>query len=259
MKMLKKLTLLFLIICSANLWAQDIPEPMSPPRLVNDFAGTLSQDEQYTLEKKLRDYHDTTSSQIYVVIVGDLLGYESSDFAFRLGQKWGIGQKGKDNGILILVKPKIGNEKGYAFIATGYGMEEFVPDAITNRIVDLEMIPYFKQNNYYGGIDAAINTIMELSAGRYTADQYAKKQSSPYGAVIFVIIVIILAMIFRGNSKTRGKTLGSNLPFWLAMGMLSSGRGGGGFGNFSSGSGGFGGFGGGGGGSFGGGGAGGSW
>ncbi len=235
---------------------------MNPPRLVNDFAGILSQDEQYKLEKKLRDYHDSTSSQIYVVTVHDLLGYEVSDFAFRLGQKWGIGQKGKDNGILILIKPRVGIEKGQAFIATGYGMEEFVPDAITNRIVDLEMIPHFKENNYYAGIDAAINIIIDLASGRFSADQYKNKKSSPYGAGIFIIILIILFLIFRGNSRTRGKTLGSNIPFWLAMGMLSSRGHSGGFGNFSSGSGtfgGFGGFGGGGGGSFGGGGAGGSW
>jgi len=128
--------------------AQDIPEPMTPPRLVNDFADILNPEEQNALEYKLRSYYDSTSTQIYVVSVNDLAGYDAGDYAFRLGEKWGVGQKGKDNGIVILIKPKIGNEKGRAYIATGYGMEEIIPDAVARRIVDNEMIPHFRNNRY---------------------------------------------------------------------------------------------------------------
>ena len=235
---------------------------MDPPRLVNDFVGLLNQNEWNSLEKKLRDYHDTTSTQIYIVIVNDLQGYDVSDYAFRLGEKWGIGQKSKNNGVLILVKPKVENERGDAFIASGYGLEDVIPDITCGHIVNREMIPFFKQNQYYQGLDAATTTIINLAKGKFTADQYNKRKSSGggVGAIIFIIIFIVLALIFRGNSRNKGNTIGSSVPFWLAMGMMSSGsRSSGGFGGFSSGSGGFGGFGGGGGGSFGGGGAGGSW
>lgn len=261
MKIIKNLLLSALLLCSSMLFAQELPAPMSPPRLVNDFAGLLNQNEIASLESKLRAYHDTTSTQIYIVIVNDLLGYDKSDYAFRLGEKWGIGQKSKNNGALILVKPKVGSERGEAFIAIGYGLEDVIPDITSGRIVDREMIPFFKQNQYYQGLDAATTTIINLAKGKFTADQYNKGQkSSGSGVIIIIIIIIILSLIFRGNSRNKGNTIGSNLPFWLALGMLSSGSRGGGFGGFSSGSGGFGGgFGGGGGGSFGGGGAGGSW
>lgn len=268
MKILKTLLFSTLVLSSTILFAQELPAPMSPPRLVNDFVGLLNQDEAARLETKLRNYNDSTSTQIYVVIVNDLLGYDISDYAFRLGNKdhWGIGQASKNNGVLILVKPKTGMEKGEAFIASGYGMEDIIPDITCNHIVNREMIPYFKQNQYYQGLDAATSTIIDLAKGKFTADQYNKRKSSSGGGFIFIVIIgiILFSLIFRKNSGGRGKTMGSNLPFWLAMGMLASGRNSGGFGGFSSGSGGFGGFGGGGfggggGGSFGGGGAGGSW
>jgi uncharacterized protein len=262
MKILKTLLLSVLVLSSFILFAQELPKPMDPPRLVNDFAGLLNQDEVSSLESKLRSYNDTTSTQIYIVIVNDLLSYDKSDYAFRLGEKWGIGQKNKNNGALILVKPKLGREKGEAFIAIGYGLEDVIPDITANHIVDLEMIPFFQQNQYYQGLDAGTNTIINLAKGKFTADQYNKRKASSGSFIIIIVIAVILfSLIFRKNSGGRGKTMGSNLPFWLALGMLSSGNNSGGFGGFSSGSGGFGGggFGGGGGGSFGGGGAGGSW
>ncbi len=261
MKIIKNIILATLVLSASFLFAQELPSPMDPPRLVNDFVGLLNQNEVASLESKLRTYNDTTSTQIYIVIVNDLLGYDKSDYAFRLAEKWVIGQKNKNNGVLILVKPNIGREKGEAFIAIGYGLEDVIPDITANHIVDLEMIPLFKQNQFYQGLDVATSTIIDLAAGKFTAEQYEKgeKSSGGTGVIIFIIIIFILSLIFRGNSRGKGKTLGSNLPFWLALGMLSSGSRGGGFGGFSSGSGGFGGFGGGGGGSFGGGGAGGSW
>ncbi len=263
MKILKTLLLSVLVLSSSILFAQELPKPMDPPRLVNDFVGLLNQDEVASLEAKLRSYHDSTSNQIYIVIVNDLLGYDKSDYAVRIGQEWGVGQKGKDNGTVILVKPKVGREKGEAYIATGYGLEDVIPDITANHIVDLEMIPFFQQNQYYQGLDAGTTTIINLLKGKFTADQYNKKKKSSGGSFVIIIIigVILFSLIFRNNSGTRGKTMGgSSLPFWMALGMLSGGSNGGGFGGFSSGSGGFGGgFGGGGGGSFGGGGAGGSW
>ena len=261
MKNIRNLLLALLVFSSSLVIAQELPAPMSPPRLVNDFVGLLNQNEGSMLEKKLRDYNDSTSTQIYIVIVNDFQGYDKSDYAFKLGDKWGIGQKSKNNGAIILV----GVEKREAFIAIGYGLEDVIPDITANHILTRELFPNFKQQQYYQGLDAATSTIIDLAKGKFTADQYNKKKSSGGSAIVIIIIIIfILSLIFRGNSRNRGKTMGSNLPFWLALGMLSSGRGSGGFGGFSSGSGGFGGFGGGGfsgggGGSFGGGGAGGSW
>lgn len=246
--------------------AQDIPEPMQPPRMVNDFSGLLSAAEQNQLEQALQEFYYETSSQIYVVILDDLQGYDIAGFSQMLGERWGVGTRGKDNGIVILVNPSPDRQHGDAFIATGYGLEGAVPDALANRIVDLDMIPYFRQQQYFNGLAAATKTIMELARGEYTADEYLRSRQGSNVPSIFIILFFIILFSFIGRKRTtRSSSLGRNLPFWAALLMLGSTRSSshkGTFGNFSSGSGnfgGFGGFGGGGGGRFGGGGAGGSW
>jgi len=266
LKKIKYITLVLLSFLSVSSLAQDFPERSNPPRIVNDYTNFLSKAEGNALENKLVQFSYETSTQIAIVIIPSLDGYDKSSYAFALGEKWGIGQKGKDNGMLILVKPKYQNSKGEVFIATGYGLEGAVPDAITKRIVNNEIIPYFKQGMYYKGLDEATNRIMELTRGEYTADEYAQRTKGNVGSAIpgIVIFLIIIVFSFVGRAKrARHYAVGHNVPFWIALGMLSSNRShGGSFGNFSSGGGSFGGgggFGGFGGGSFGGGGAGGSW
>ncbi len=243
-------------------YAQELPERPKPPMLVNDFAGLLSPSEAQALEQKLVQFDRQTSTQLAIVILKNLYGYEISDLAFQLGEKWGIGQKKFDNGALILVKPKTGNARGRVFIATGYGLEGTVPDAVANRIVEHEIIPRFKQNKYYQGLDKATSTLMELTRGEYTAQEYYQATKEGGGIPLFAIIFILFAIfsIFGGRRKARHSSMGHGLPFWVLLTMLgsSSRSQAGSFGHFSSGSGG-GGFGGFGGGSFGGGGAGGSW
>lgn len=256
------ITLLAVFSLTTVLNAQ-IPERPNPPRLVNDFAGVLSKNEFSNLEETLEDFARQTSTQIVVVTVADLDGQDKAEYAFDLGEKWGVGQKGNDNGIVVLLKPKTGNSRGEVFVATGYGLEGVLPDAIINRdVVDNEMIPRFKQNDYYGGLAAGLDVIMSITRGEYTAEQYKEKVEAGGAAGIpFVFIIFILMFVLLGRRR-RGRfySPGRNLPFWLALGMMSgSHRSSGSFGNFSSGGGSFGGFGGFGGGSFGGGGAGGSW
>ena len=246
---------------------QDIPARPDPPRLVNDFTGVLSGDEIQSLEQKLVMFNDSTSTQIVVVLVKSLNGYDYNEFARLIGEKWGVGQKGRNNGAVVLVKPKYPNEKGEACIQTGYGLEGVIPDALAKRIVENEMIPNFRTGNYYAGIDAATSAMISLAKGEYTADQYAKrnsKKSSPYGMLIPIIIMVIVFAMIRG-SRARGMSVGKSIPFWTAFWLLGSmgRRHSGSWNNFSGGCGGFGGGGGGGfggfgGGSFGGGGAGGS-
>lgn len=258
-KSLKVLFIGFLSLVNVFGYAQDFPEKPYPPKIVNDLAGLLSPQEQQALESKLVQFSNETSTQIAIVVVPTLNGYDPSQYAFDLGDKWGIGQKGKNNGILILIKPKTNNEKGEVFIATGYGLEGAVPDAITKRIVNNDILPYFRQDQYYQGLENGTNTIMSLTKGEFTAGEYQKKtqNTKPFSIAIIFIIIIIVSIISRFR-QARHYAIGHNLPFWIALGMLSNQNrsSGGGFGNFSSGSGGFGGFGG---GSFGGGGAGGSW
>lgn len=251
-----------LMLTSLTFGSAGVPPRPNPPKLVNDFAGLLSQDEVSRLEQKLVAFNDSTSTQITVVTLKSLDGYDIDDLAQRIGQEWKVGQKAFDNGIVILIKPRAGNEKGLAAISTGYGMEELIPDAIARRIVDNEMIPFFKDNNYFGGINAGTDVVMDLVSGRFKASDYKKKGAGPIGILIPIIIIALIAIFFGKNNNDKHHNIGRNsgLPFWLLMGMLgNSGRSSGGdWGGFSGGGGG-GGFGGFGGGGFGGGGASGSW
>ncbi len=269
--MYKYTYLLFLItFVSFTVRAQDIPKPMEPPRMVNDFSGLLDPVDRDKLENKLQSFYYQTSTQIYMVILDDLAGYDISDFTFQLGEEWGVGTKEKDNGIVILLHPSPDRQHGKAFIATGYGLEGAVPDAIANRIVDYDMIPYFRVQKYYEGLEAATNTIIDLTKGEYTADEYISRHENPQTSLPYIIpLIIFFVIIFSiaGRSRAaRQYSIGHGVPFWLALFLLSGSRSThrGSFNNFHSGSGNFGGFGGGGfgggmGGSFGGGGAGGSW
>jgi len=262
--------LFFFILIAVSFLAcygQNIPDPMVPPRLVNDFTGLLTTEQQIALNNKLLQFNNETSTQIYVVTYDDLQGYPIAEFASLLGDKWGIGQKGKDNGIVVLVSP--GNRE--VTIQTGYGIEGVVTDALAKRIIETEIIPAFKEGKYYEGIDKATDVLISLTRGEYTADDYMKKTALPAilaGAVFtfVVIVMIVFAIVMRRRFYSPGKSI----PWWVWLMMMNSSGGSrrGSFGDFSSGSGGFGGFSGGGGfggfsggggGSFGGGGASGSW
>jgi uncharacterized protein len=257
-----------LVLLPFGLMAQDkLPVPSKPEAWVNDYAGVFSQEQASRLNQKLNAFEYRNSTQIFVATVSDNGGYPVSDLSQRIGEAWGVGQKGKDNGMLILVDMQDRD----VFITTGYGLEEFVPDAIAKRVVENEIVPAFKQGAYFEGIDAAADVLISLLEGEFTPDQYRQQSASrsggsSIGGLIFMII--FFSIFFGGRRRSTG--MGgkrSNLPLWLALGMMSGGRHSGSFGNFSSGSGGFGGgggggfggFSGGGGGSFGGGGAGGSW
>ena len=147
--LLLTITLLFNVLSGNCLSAQDIPERPVPPRLVNDFAGMLSGQEAEILEQKLTAFNDSTSNQIAVVTVPSLNGYDLMDYAQRLGEKWGIGQRDLNNGILILVKPKTADSGGEITIVQGYGLEGAIPDLTCSRIIDYEILPAFREADYF--------------------------------------------------------------------------------------------------------------
>lgn len=255
--------LLFLIILLTNTaGAQDLPERPFPPRLVNDFARLLNSQEVNSLENKLVAFNDSTTTQIAVVIVDDLNGYEVSDYAQRLGEKWGVGQEGFNNGMIIVVKTRTESSQGKVSIQQGYGLEGAIPDILCGQIIDYEILPSFREGRYYEGLDRATDALMSLARGEFPPDKYNKKNdlSALLPLIIFVIIIIIIVSVRSGGGKNQKHISDKGLPLWLLMSMMNSGRGshGGSWGGFS-GSGGGGGFGGFGGGSFGGGGASGSW
>jgi len=259
---------IIILICSVSLsFGQDFPEPMNPPRLVNDFVGLLTDNEFKNLEYKLEQYEDTTSNQIAIVIIRSTGSYDIAQYSAELGEKWGVGKQGRDNGLLILAAM----DDRDVYISTGYGLEGAVPDAAAYRIIQDYIIPNFRNQNYYTGFDEATSIVMGLAAGEFTADQLSggranRKSRRSLWSLLIPILFFGLISFSRYRRMARNHH-GHDVGFWaiLALMMSSSGhRGGSNWDNFRGGSGTFGGGGGGGfggfgGGGFGGGGAGGSW
>jgi uncharacterized protein len=249
---------LILTLCFPIYSQNGIPDAPNPPRLVNnlsqEFPDFLSPEEERLLEEKLELFADSTSNQIVVVIIDDLAGYEPAEFAYEIGDKWGVGHQKEDNGIVILIKPTGGKGDRKFFIATGKGLEGAIPDFTCRQIEENELIPFLKTGEYFKALDNTTNVLMSLAKGEFNSKQYAKKSKGSKGNILIVILLIVFVLVFffrnKGNGGGRGMTMGPGGIFFMGSGM--SGFGGG----SSSGGGGFGGFGGGG---FGGGGSGGSW
>jgi len=240
------------------------PKPANEDQLVFQYTNFLDKQQEADLNNKLVNFARETSNRIAIVAVDTLCGYPASDFAFELGQAWGFGKKGIDNGVLILVKPNGRAGDRHVFIAVGYGLEGAIPDLIAKRIVDEEVLPRFRNGDFYGGMDKATDVLMALAKGEINAKSYGEK---PVPWVPLLMILALFLFIFWSMvRRTRKYARVNSLDFWAAWALMNaagsshSGRwggfSGGGGGGFGGGGGGFGGFGGGG---FGGGGAGGSW
>jgi uncharacterized protein len=261
-RLINSILFLFLLVFQVSAVAQsDIPDQPNPPRLYNnlsqEYSDFLNASETQQLEEHLENFARNTSNQIVVLVVDDLNGYEPWDYATRIGEKWQVGREKEDNGIIILIKPTGGKGQRKTFIATGRGLEGAIPDYTCAEIVNNEMIPEFKDGNFYQGIVNALSVLESLSKGEFNSDQYAdkmaKKDKVKNIIVAFIIIAIIFFIVFKGRrGGGGGTTMGRGGRYY--GGGFGGWGGGGSWGGGSSG--GFGGFGG---GSFGGGGAGGSW
>ncbi|WP_316823177.1 TPM domain-containing protein [Pedobacter gandavensis] len=237
-------------------FAQDFPA--KPNKLVNDYTGTLTDNQLQQLEQKLVAFDDSTSTQIAIAIIKSVGDYDIGEYAMELGRKWGVGSKGKNNGIMIVAA--LGDRK--ISIQTGYGVEGALPDLYVRRIIDNDIKPYFKAGDYYAGLQAGTDAIISYTKGEYKNDKPKVGQNQGGAGSIIVIIIIIIVVIIvlkkGGGNGGGGQVIGSrgvaDALFWSML--LGGGRGSGGS-SFGGGSGGgFGGFGG---GSFGGGGSSGSW
>ena len=266
--------LLALVALAAPASAQTFP-PLTG-RVV-DQADLLRPEQEIDISSKSAALEAQTKRQFVVATVKSLEGYEISDYAYRLGRAWGIGQKQEDDGVILLVAP---NERK-VWITTGYGAGAFLTDAMSGVIVREKILPEFKKNppDYGAGITAGADAIiqqMELPADQAQANiAKAQQQSARKNGGLPIIPAIVIMIVFfsiigslsrRSGSKRYRTQRGGISPWVVLWGLneLSRGsRGGGGWGGGGGfGGGGWGGGGGGfsgGGGGFGGGGAGGSW
>src|SRR5690554_287412 len=262
LKTFRYFTVVFLLLIQTFGLSQtaDIPEMPDKETSYYDFdTNVLSEAEQNHITQKLINYADSTSTQIVVVTIPSTKGEYINRYATDLAHKWGIGQQGKDNGILLLVA--VNDRK--VNISTGYGTEHLLTDALSRRIIETQILPEFRNGNYFAGIDKGTTSIMQIMSGEYKNDKTNGGELSILGLLlVFVFVVFILIIVSKGKGGRNGGSSGGldlgDIIILSSMGR-HSGRGGGFFGGGGSfgGGGGFsGGFGGGG---FGGGGASGSW
>lgn len=187
---------------------------------VVDEAGLLSKTEQKQLASRLEALENATTDQLVVVTLNSLDGYDIADYGYRLGRHWGIGQKGKDNGILLIVAP---NERKVR-IEVGYGLEGTVTDYRSKLIIDERILPRFKKGDFPGGIDAGTKAIIDLlknpsSLPEKPAEQHGFNFAAMGGFEWFILIFIVFPIV-SALLSTQGNALRSVLVA-LAAGVIA--------------------------------------
>jgi len=193
--------LIALIFLSTTLFANT--EIYKLNSFVNDFANVLTTEQKESLESRLRGYEANTSTQIVVLTVPSIEGYTLEEYSIDTAEANGIGQKGKDNGVLLLVN--IGGRE--VRIEVGYGLEGVLSDMKSAQIIRNEIVPNFKSSNYYGGIKNGLNGIMATIGGFEPTAQSGATIVSPKGEsffespnfyilIVFAIISILVALSY---------------------------------------------------------------
>jgi uncharacterized protein len=225
--------LISLLLAAQAAFSLQIPE--KPKGRVSDYAGLLTNDQKVRLDAQLQRYEEETTNQIAVAIFRSLEGESLEDFSIRLAEKWKIGTR-RDNGVILIVF--LDNRK--LRVEVGYGLEGALTDATSSSIIRNDIAPRFRQGDYYGGIEAGIQKIIEAARGEYKAEPNDEQKGIGWKnllilALLFVILPFFAAPIWSG--RRRYYTVGSG--GWGSGGDYSGGGSSGG--GFSGGGGGFGG------------------
>ena len=194
-------TLLLAILSFSFSFAQyDIPKKPELQTSVYDYVNLLSADQKSNLEQKLIRYSDTTSTQIVIAVINSTNGENINYLGAKWGQEWGIGQEKEDNGILILLA------KGDRRIAinTGYGVEHLLTDAMSKRIIENDIIPFFKQDDYPGGLNKGADAIFEVLKGEYQGTRKTSSKNEFPTEIIFIIIFIFIVILISISKNKRG-------------------------------------------------------
>ncbi len=170
---------------------------------VVDEAGIISVKTKKELVRLIKKSEKKSSNQLVVVTLKSLGGQSISEYGYQLGRYWGIGQKGKDNGVLLIVAP---NERKVR-IEVGYGLESELTDALSSMIIQNDILPYFKKGDYDSGILNGVKSIIKAINGTYKVkkDKKAKKSVSGYAPIVFFafIFFVMISQNFITNPKYR--------------------------------------------------------
>jgi uncharacterized protein len=238
------------LVAGLVLWTAVAAAPTFPALTgrVVDGANILSPQTRASLDAKLAALEAKTSRQLVVVTLPSLQGYEIEDYGYQLGRAWGIGEKGRDNGVLLIVAPKERRVR----IEVGYGLEPVLTDALSNVILQEQVLPKFRTGDFEGGVVAGADALIEQLS---LPDDQAKArlptnpppQGAPSGSIPVIVLVLLGLWVVLGMFGTLTGGPGHRMDMWLLpllllMSASSHGRGGrGGGGGFSGGGGSFGG------------------
>ena len=204
-----------------------------PQGHVSDWAGVFTPEQKAALESRIVAVRQATGAQLAVVAVKSLQGGEINDFAVKLFEQWGIGEKGKDNGVLLLAAI----EDRAMRIEVGYGLEGVLNDAKCGRIRDEWILPRFKEGNYAQGLSDGADALLKVMGGEALPEP-AAPENNPIAAVLFLLIfgivfISIVRSAIRGGKGGGGTTGGIGGGY--SRGGWTGGGGGGGFGGFGGG------------------------
>ena len=229
-----------LVALSAPALSLEVPPP--PRTRVTDKTGTLTGEQLASLERLLAEFEQKTTNQVVVLMIPTLAGDSLEDFSVRLAERWKPGQKGKDNGVILLI---VKNDRKLR-MEVGYGLEGALPDALAGAVIRNEIAPRFRKGDFYGGILGGVQGIMAATRGEYKAPPVKRGRRRGGSSLGLFWILLLFFFLFGGFRRRRLGYWGLGTALFLGMSHRGSslgrgGFGGGGFGGFSGGGGGFGG------------------
>ncbi len=190
---------------------------------VTDLAGLLTPEQISALDAKLRDLETTDSTQIAILIIPSLEGEALEDYSERVATAWRLGQKGRDNGAMLLVAMKERKVR----IEVGYGLEATLTDALSRRIIQNEIVPSFREGNYYSGIDAAATALIQVVRGTYQPVERPVRQTgrrsggrSSFDWLIFLLFPLL--WILSSTGKWGGGLLGAGAGMYLSYALAGT-------------------------------------
>ena len=224
------LVAIIFVLFAIKMFSQEYPKPVG---YVNDFAKVMTVGEQKTLQVILTDYEKKSTIEIVVVTVDSLNGQSIEEYTVELATQWGVGKKGKDNGLVILNAIK---ERRWR-IEVGYGLEEYVTDAYGATLGDEFLTPLLKHGKYFEAYKGAVEKIMR-DFGNLTEEDKARlteeKENDVLPWWVWVIIVIILLIIIAGAILDDDGSYSGGVFFGGGSSSGGGGVGGGGFGGGGS-------------------------
>ncbi len=190
--------------------------PGKPQGFVSDFANIIDSSAKQSLENKLQELNNSKTAEIAVVTVADLGDENVETYAVKLFEEWGIGKKGVDNGLLLLVAP----QEREVRIEVGYGMESVVTDLLANQVIQKVIIPEFKANNYSRGIQEGVDSLIAIINNTSDTSIIADTSKSDFDGINFEFFVFLffLFISFFGQILSKSKS-------WWMGGIVGAGIG----------------------------------